>query len=190
MITLGRIEGGFAPNVIATTVRLLGTVRTYTAPVKRLLQRRIREVALGVALSNGPGCEIDVVFTDGYPACVNAAACADAVTSAATDVLGPRLVGAPTPNMAGEDFCFFLQRRPGAFFFVGSNPLAPCVLDPSLPVEEEELEHGQRRVVAHHTPEFDLHEGALAVGTAVWVALATRRLGRCEREDPREDPYS
>ena len=43
-------------------------------------------------------------------------------------------------------------------------------------VEVEELEHGQRRVIAHHTPEFDIHEGALAVGAATWVALATHRL--------------
>ena len=49
-------------------------------------------------------------------------------------------------------------------------------MDPSLPLEEEEAEHGQRRVVAHHTPEFDLHEGALAIGTAMWVSLALHRL--------------
>jgi hypothetical protein len=45
--------------------------------------------------------------------------------------------------MAGEDFAFFLRRRPGAFFFVGSNPDAPFALDPSAPVEAEELVHGE-----------------------------------------------
>ena len=59
---------------------------------------------------------------DGYPACVNDADCASSVLAAGQDLLGSRLVGPPTPNMAGEDFCFFLHRKPGAFFFVGSNP--------------------------------------------------------------------
>ena len=157
-------------------MRILGTVRTYTRPVKALVRRRIHEVAAGVAASHGAGCAIDVKFTDGYPACVNEKACAVAVCEAAVGLLGRRLVGAPAPNMAGEDFAFFLSRKPGAFFFVGSNPLAPFVMDPALPIEEEEVEHGERRVIAHHTPEFDLHEGALAVGTAMWVALALHRL--------------
>ena len=82
--------------------------------------------------------------------------------------------------MAGEDFSFFLQRKPGAFFFVGSNPLAPFAMDAkddaTVAVEEAEVEHGDRVTVAHHTPEFDINEGALAVGTAVWVALAVERL--------------
>ena len=48
--------------------------------------------------------------------------------------------------------------------------------DAAVAVEEAEVEHGDRVTVAHHTPSFDLHEGALAVGTAVWVALALERL--------------
>ena len=57
-------------------------------------------------------------------------------------LLGSRLVGPPTPNMAGEDFAFFLHRKPGAFFFVGSNPDAAFAMDPAMPVEEDELVHG------------------------------------------------
>ena len=60
-----------------------------------------------------------IPFSRRYPACVNDPACAAAVLAAGTELLGERLVGPPTPNMAGEDFCFFLHRKPGAFFFVG-----------------------------------------------------------------------
>ena len=163
--------------VLASQVRILGTLRTFTRAVKALMVRRIHEVAAGIAISHGARCAIDVEVRDGYPACVNDPACAEAVLRAARAALGaPRLVGPPPPNMAGEDFTFFLSRRRGAFFFVGSNPHAPLVMDPRLPVEEEELVHGQRHAVAHHTPQFDLHEGSLAVGTAMWVALALQRL--------------
>jgi amidohydrolase len=176
VITLGKIDGGFAPNVIANHVRILGTVRTYTPPVKALLRRRIAEVAAGVAAQHGPRCTIEVKFADGYPACVNDDECADAVLRAARKLVGASLAGPPTPNMAGEDFSFFLSRKRGAFFFIGSNPLSPFATGSSY-VEPPEEEHGQKVVIAHHTPEFDIHEGSLAVGVATWVALARQRLG-------------
>lgn len=180
IITLGKIEGGFAPNAIAESVRILGTVRTYTSAVKRLMRRRINEVARGIAASHGTACNIVVKYNDGYPACMNDATCAAGVIAAASDVMGDklsaRLVGSPTPNMVGEDFAFFLDRKPGAFFFVGSNPDAIFGMDPALPPEPEEEEHGAKKFIMHHTPEFDVHEGALWCGAAMWVALATHQL--------------
>ena len=58
-------------------------------------------------------CEdgIRLKFSDGYPACVNDGNCAEAVLSAARTFLPGELVGPPTPNMAGEDFAFFLSRK-------------------------------------------------------------------------------
>ena len=100
VLTLGKIDGGFAPNVIATEVRIGGTIRSFTAPVKALLVRRIHEIAAGIAASHGPRCSIDVQLRDGYPACVNDERCAAAVCAAAQRSLGSRLVGPPTPNMA------------------------------------------------------------------------------------------
>ena len=54
-----------APNVIATSVRIMGSVRTFTAPVKRMVQLRLREIAQGIAASHGPRCSIVVQFHDG-----------------------------------------------------------------------------------------------------------------------------
>ena len=59
-----------------------------------------------------------------------------------------------------------------AFFFVGSNPDQAFALDPAMPVEAEEAVHGTKKVVAHHTPGFDIHEGAMWCGGAMWVELA------------------
>ena len=50
-------------------------------------------------------------FSDGYPECENDGNCAEAVLSAARTFLPGQLVGPPTPNMAGEDFSFFLSRK-------------------------------------------------------------------------------
>ena len=43
----------------------MGSVRTFTAPVKRMVQQRLREIAHGIAASHGPRCSIVVQFHDG-----------------------------------------------------------------------------------------------------------------------------
>ena len=134
VITFGKIGGGVAPNVIATSVTIMGTVRTTNVAVKRMVRTRLQELATGIAFSHGSMCSIDVKYFDGYPAVVNDERCASTVLTAGKRLLGPRLVGPPTPNMAGEDFSFFLYRKPGAFFFVGSNPDAAFAMDPDMPV--------------------------------------------------------
>ena len=82
VVTFGRIDGGVAPNVIATSVTIMGTVRTFTMPVKRMVQTRLQEIAAGIAASHGPSCGITVKFLEGYPACVNSKDCADNVVAA------------------------------------------------------------------------------------------------------------
>lgn len=68
-------------------------------------------------------------------------------------------------------FAAILSRKPGAFFFVGSNPDLRFGLDPSEAAEVGEV-HNTGMTTAHHTPEFDIHEGALWCGAAMWVGLA------------------
>ena len=55
--------------------------------------------------------------------------------------------------MASEDFAFLLERRPGAFFFVGQGG------------------HG-----CHH-PSYDFDEDVLAIGAAMFVEIARERAG-------------
>jgi hippurate hydrolase len=60
---------GEAFNVIPDTAELRGTVRTFTAENRDLLERRIGEVVRGVA--SALRAEADVEYTRGYPATVN-----------------------------------------------------------------------------------------------------------------------
>lgn len=93
--------------------------------------------------------------------CVLGPACTDKVRQAAAQVVGAECVVTETvPTMAGEDFSYYLNERPGCFFFVGSNEPGTAIL-------------------SHHQPSFDLHEPALAIGTSVWVVLARRLLKQC-----------
>ena len=58
------------------------------------------------------------------------------------------------PLAAAEDFSYFLQRRPGAFIFVGAANQARGIDAP------------------HHSPRFDIDEAALPRGAELLVRLA------------------
>ena len=55
---------------------------------------------------------------------------------------------------------------------MGSNPDLRFGLNPSVAAQAGEDAHNTGMTTAHHTPEFDIHEGALWCGAAMWVALA------------------
>jgi len=147
---------GDAFNVIPDTAELRGTVRTFTAENRDLLERRLGEVVRGVAASLR--AEATVEYSRGYPATVNDPAMTELVAAAAGEVVGADKVVVGPPMMGAEDFSYFLERVPGSFFFVGSRN------------EERGLVWG------HHHPRFDLDEAALAVGIEALTRTTLRYL--------------
>ncbi len=148
--TVGELHAGTAPNVIAATAQLRGTLRALSSEVMETLRGHVRRLAAGVAAANG--AEAQVTFTGGYPALVNHRAEHDLVAAAAARVA---TYTPAVPVMAGEDFSYYLERIPGCFFFVGAG-------DPAVPVE---------RRAHHHEPGFAFDEGALAVALSMWHEL-------------------
>ena len=153
---------GDAFNVIPDTAELRGTVRTFTAENRDLLERRIGEVVRGVAAALR--AEATVEYTRGYPATVNDPAMTELVKAAATEVVGADKVVVGPPMMGAEDFSYFLERVPGSYFFVGSRN------------EERGLVWG------HHHPRFDLDEAAMAVGIEALTRTTLRYLEGGEAE--------
>lgn len=76
--------------------------------------------------------------------------------AAAREVVGAERTGVPQRTMGAEDFSYFLQQRPGAFFFVGCG----------LPGEQR----------PHHKSVFDLDEDVLLVSANVFVELVEGHL--------------
>jgi amidohydrolase len=147
---------GEAFNVIPDTAELRGTVRTFTPENRDLLERRIGELAAGVAAAMGATAEVE--YTRGYPATVNDPAMTDLARAAAAEVVGAEHVIESPPMMGAEDFSYFLEQKPGSYFFVGSKN------------EERGLVWG------HHHPKFDLDEAALAVGIEALTRTTLRYL--------------
>ena len=81
VISICEFHAGNARNVIPQTAELNGTVRTLTAEVRELVEKRVREVVAGVAQITG--AKIDLVYERGYPVTVNHAAQTDVATQVA-----------------------------------------------------------------------------------------------------------
>jgi len=151
-------NGGDAFNVIPDTVELAGTVRTFKPDVRDHMEKRIAEVASGIATAMQASAE--VTYTRGYPATVNDEAMTDLAREAAIEVVGEENVIELAPKMGAEDFSYFLEQKPGSYFFVGSNN------------EDRGLVWG------HHHPKFDIDEESLGAGLATMATSVLKYLTR------------
>lgn len=128
VITVGAINGGIKHNIIPDEVTLKLTIRTYTDEVREIIQRRIREIARGVAIAAGlPEDKMpEVHFPDDFtPANFNDAALVDRFVASASKVVGRKNVLDAEPQMVGEDFSRFGQtehRVPTILYWLGTVP--------------------------------------------------------------------
>jgi amidohydrolase len=155
VLTIGRVRGGSAENVIADRVRLDGTIRYFDPEVRKRLRGALRD-ALAVADALGGGHELDL--RDGYPPTLNDPALSELAMEAARSLLGEDGVWSAEPMMGTEDFAILLGEAPGALLWLGAAPAD----------RPREL----------HRPDMDLDEDVLPIGAAVLAACATAALRR------------
>lgn len=110
-----------AYNVIPQFVRLRGTARSLNEDVRDLLEARVTALAQGIALAFGATAEVQ--YERGYPVTENDAVAADYAADVAREIAGAVDTGV-APMMAGEDFSYMLNARPGAYVFVGNGDSA------------------------------------------------------------------
>lgn len=120
VVTVGRIEGGTAHNVIPDKVKLWGTVRTLNTDTANLIEDRLEALLKGI--TEGSGGTYSFHFNKGYPAVTNTRKETENVLSTMKELFGEKsAIVMERPVMAGEDFSFYQEYFPGAFFFVGSG---------------------------------------------------------------------
>ena len=120
VVTVGRIEGGTAYNIIPEKVKLWGTARTLRPETADLVKEKLESLAKGITESAGGSYTFQL--NKGYPAVINTEKEAKTVLDSMTKLFGEEsAVEMNRPIMAGEDFAFYQQHFPGAFFFVGSG---------------------------------------------------------------------
>lgn len=155
VVTVGAFHGGNAGNVIAETVEMRGTIRSFKPEVRTMLHRRVREVAEGVAAAFGARADVNMRW--GVGATVNAARPTQLVERVATELFGSDNVDMTFSTTGGEDFSAVLDAVPGNFFFLGTSS-------------------SEQTSFPHHNPRFDLDEAGLPNGVAILCDAAVRAL--------------
>ena len=120
VVTIGKIEGGTAHNIIPESVRMLGTVRTLSKKDADLIEERLESILKGVVMAAGGSYTFS--FNRGYPVVMNTKPEAERVLANMRELFGDEsAIELEKPIMAGEDFAFYQEHFPGAFFFAGSG---------------------------------------------------------------------
>jgi len=160
VLSVGHILAGTpgSPNVIPSEVLIKGTARSFSADVRDLLERRLAEVADGIARAGG--CEAVSKYHRRYPALVNAPDQTKIAIEAAALTVGREHVEPNVARIAGaEDFAFMLEKKPGAYIMIGNGGTG---------------EGGCHNV---HSPLYDFSDDILTTGAAYWVNLVQVELG-------------
>ncbi|MGE6367941.1 M20 metallopeptidase family protein [Planococcus kocurii] len=156
VITIGTINGGYRYNVIADQVVLKGTVRTYSKKAKETVKRRLENLVKGFEIAYE--VEIDFDYVDGYGATINTPKWAELVRGSAAQLYGDDALPVLDPSMAGEDFSRFLEKVPGAFYWLGCS--------------KEDVEQPKPL----HDPEFFFEEAALEIGVETMTKVTVNAL--------------
>ncbi len=164
VISVTMIEAGEATNVVPDRVTIRGTVRTFTTEVLDLIEARMRQLTEHTCAAYGATSEF--AFQRNYPPTINHPAETEFVRSVMAEVVGAGQVQEFEPTMGAEDFSFFLQAIPGAYFVIGNGDgahregghgLGPCML---------------------HNPSYDFNDALIPLGATLWVKLVERWMQR------------
>jgi hippurate hydrolase len=146
VISIPMFQAGHTDNVIPQTAHLRGTARSFNPKIRDLLEKRIIEVVDHTAKAFG--AKATATYLRDYPVVVNDEKAASFAAKVAGEIVGESHVKAATPVMGAEDFAFMLEKRPGAFIFMGNGNTANL-----------------------HHPAYDFNDKAIPYGTSYWVRL-------------------
>jgi hippurate hydrolase len=152
VLSVTKIAGGDAYNVIPQSATLSGTVRFFSTAVSDQIQAAMRRVAEGVAAGFGATAELDYRLI--FAPLMNDAECSTAFADAAAELVGEsQVVRDRAPLMGSEDFSFMLEKSTGAYIHVGNGPGA-----------------------APHNPHYNFNDDAIPFGAALYARIAERSL--------------
>jgi hippurate hydrolase len=151
VISVTKVHGGDAHNVIPGKVLLGGGIRCFDREMRDLLRSRVVGVVEGVCA--GLGARGSVEFISGYPAVVNGQAEIGMAAEVAASIVGTDNVDADSdPVLGSEDFAFMLEEMPGCYVFIGNGS-----------------GEGVRMI---HNPGYDFNDEVATLGATYWVRLA------------------
>ena len=167
VISVTMIHTGEATNVVPDACEIQGTVRTFTLEVLDLIEQRMQQITQHTCAAFGVGCEFE--FSRNYPPTINHTDETAFARGVMTELVGADNVLEFEPTMGAEDFAYYLQAIPGAYFVMGNGDgehrqsghgLGPCML---------------------HNPNYDFNDALIPLGATLWVRMAEQWLAQPRR---------
>ena len=153
VVSVTRIAGGSADNVVPESVELGGTVRTFSTELRDRTRAAMERVVAGVTRAHAAGYRFE--YAEGYLPVDNEPALARRVAGAVRRTLGEDAVVTDSPPvMYGDDFSAYQREAPGVYFHTGAR--------------SEET----GAVFPHHHPRFTFDERAMENAVAAFVETA------------------
>lgn len=158
VITIGTIRGGERGNIVANQVDMEGTIRTLNKETKHKVLKELKKIVTQTA--NAMGGKADVNLKEGYISLINDNKIVDMIKNNAIDLLGKnQVIEIEKASLGVEDFAYFLDVCPGAYFRLGCSNLKKGVL------------------YDVHTNNFDIDEDCLPIGVALQLKNVLSYLG-------------
>jgi hippurate hydrolase len=153
VLSVTRISGSDAYNIIPEEARMGGTVRAMNRETLSAIEDGLKRVAKGVAEGLGAMAAVDYRLI--FAPLINAPEPTQAIADAAAELVGEANVDRrKAPTTASEDFAFMLERVPGAYINLGNG-------EGSAPV---------------HNDRYDFNDEAIPYGASIFATLVERRL--------------
>lgn len=155
VVSVTKIHGGDAYNVIPNEVTISGGIRYFDKAVGALISERMNALAQGTAAAHN--AQIEVTIEETFTVLNNDAQATQYAIQAAQAISGVEQVEPQMQPICGsEDFAFMLEEKPGAYIFVGNG-------------------EGEGGCMIHH-PQYDFNDNAAIYGASYWVELVRQRL--------------
>jgi amidohydrolase len=152
VLTLGQIQGGRAPNVIADRVKLSGTVRSLHPDTRANLPNWIEQIVSNLCQTYGAKYVLN--YHHGVPPVMNDPVLTQILETAAEEAWGnDRVQILMEPSMGAEDFAMYLDHAPGSMFRLGVG-------------------YGDRPNFPLHHPQFAVDESAIVTGVVTMAYAA------------------
>ena len=152
LISITKIHGGTAYNVIDDEVKLSGTIRSFKPETRSFLGERIKEISLGVAKAHGAEINLEFDLINKYPPTINSKNESEFAANVAKNLVGKNNVFTDVdPSMGGEDFSYLLNKKPGSYLYIGQGD--------------------ENHKAQLHTTKYDFNDNLLPIGVNFWVNL-------------------
>ena len=153
VLTISQFNAGTAHNIIPDKVELVGTVRTFSLEMKEKMRSMMESVLHSITEANGATYKFE--YLPHYPPVINDETMTALVEATGKAVLGEdNVIRQDKPTMGAEDFSYFQQQVPGAYFIVGTLNAEKGIVKPL------------------HNPQFNIDETILYKTAAVLASCA------------------